>query len=58
MDHKTDQLLAVIRDTLPAVWWAVYSGCIDKGFTPEQAMQLVLTHTIHYKHIYGGDSTE
>lgn len=36
-----DQMLANIRDMVPAVWWALYSGSVEKGFTPEQAMDLL-----------------
>ena len=39
-----DQDLAKLRDMLPAVWWAIYSGCIDKGFSKEQALLLVIAY--------------
>lgn len=37
-----DQELAQLRDAIPAIWWAVYTGCVEKGFTPDQALQLTI----------------
>lgn len=37
-----DQELANIRDTLPSLYWALYTGCLEKGFTSAQAMQIVI----------------
>lgn len=36
-----DQQLAELRDTLPRMWWAMYQGAIDAGFTEKQAFTLV-----------------
>lgn len=38
---KFDQTIAEVRDRLPALWWALYIGCIEKGFTADQAMVLL-----------------
>lgn len=40
---QRDQDLATIRDSLPAMWWSLYQGCIDAGFTETDAMKLVRT---------------
>jgi hypothetical protein len=39
---QLDQHLANLRDNLPAFYWALYTGSVDKGFTAEQAMQIVV----------------
>lgn len=39
---RTDQNLAQIRDAVPSLWWAIYSGCIQQGFLEEQALRLVI----------------
>lgn len=39
---KMDQDLAKFRDSAPAMYWALYSGCLEKGFTPDQAMRIVV----------------
>lgn len=44
--HDTEQMLAGIRDTIPRVWWAVYSGLIAAGFTPGQAFVLLQTYVL------------
>jgi len=36
-----EQQHAEIRDVLPGCWWAIYSGCIGKGFSPSQAFELL-----------------
>ncbi len=36
-----DRKLAELRDFLPALWWALYSGCLEKGFSEIQALELV-----------------
>lgn len=37
-----DQNAAKLRESLPTMWWAVYSGCVDKGFTAEQSLVILL----------------
>lgn len=39
---EIDQALAHLRDATPGIWWALYSGCLEKGFNPEQALKLVM----------------
>lgn len=39
-----DQVLAEVRDKVPALWWALYSGCLEQGFNPLQAIELVKTY--------------
>ncbi len=41
MDSKQDQELAKMRDGLPGVWWALYVGCIQKGFDTKQSMSIL-----------------
>lgn len=36
-----DQILAEIRDSIPGLWWALYSGCLEAGFSEYQAFELV-----------------
>lgn len=38
---KFDRDMAEIREKLPAAWWALYIGSLDKGFTQQQSMTLV-----------------
>lgn len=38
-----EQELAKMRDTLPRIWWALYVGCTEAGFTQEQSLSLVQT---------------
>ena len=40
--HEMDQMLAQIKEELPKMYWAIYTGCIDEGFTEVQALQIVL----------------
>lgn len=40
MNPSQDQHLAVLRDGLPPLWYAVYRGCIQAGFTTNQAWML------------------
>lgn len=41
---EMDQALAQVRDTLPALWWALHAGMLEKGFSTEQAMRLLEVH--------------
>ena len=41
-----DQKLAEHREILPGIWWALYSGSVEKGFSEEQAMDLLKTHIL------------
>ena len=36
-----DELFASIRDRMPPLWWALYTGSREAGFTDEQALILV-----------------
>jgi hypothetical protein len=38
-----DQQVASIRDELPSCWWALYKGCMEKGFSEIQALELLKT---------------
>lgn len=38
---NTEQELASMRDGLPPVWWALYRGSTDTGFTKEEALYLL-----------------
>jgi hypothetical protein len=39
--QKADQDFAKIRDGIPAVWWALYTGCKERGFSDQQSFALV-----------------
>lgn len=43
---KFDQEIASMRDSLPTIWWALYSGAVDKGFTTSQALALTQTYQL------------
>jgi hypothetical protein len=38
-----DQAAAEIGDNLPKFWFRIYRGCVEAGFTQEQAFRLLLT---------------
>jgi hypothetical protein len=44
--HAIDQLVSSLGDFYPKCWWSLYTGCVNEGFTQEQAFAL-LTHYIH-----------
>lgn len=39
--QELDQSAAEMKEALPMAWWALYSGCLEKGFDGRQAMDLV-----------------
>lgn len=41
---EMDQAMAAARDILPAMWWAIFNGCKNVGFTPAQAMNLTMCY--------------
>jgi hypothetical protein len=42
MDYsKLDQNLARLADTFPPHWYRLYAGCVEAGFTDEQAMEIL-----------------
>lgn len=41
--HEFEQSSQAMVDNLPALWWGLYSRCVEQGFTKEQAMTCVLT---------------
>lgn len=43
MAGENDQVAASIRDQFPPVWWGLYTGCMERGFTEKQAFALVTT---------------
>lgn len=43
---KFDQAAAQLRDTLPPLWYGLYQGCIDAGFSHAQAFCLVQTYVL------------
>ena len=45
-NNELDQHLSMMRDQMPAVWWAMYQGCLDKGFDKYQSMNLLQTWII------------
>jgi hypothetical protein len=38
-----DQEMARVRDHLPRMWWSVYQGCREAGFSETQSMALLQT---------------
>ena len=30
----------------PAMWWDIFNGCLEKGFTDKQAMELLKTYIL------------
>lgn len=43
---EIDQLMASLRDFIPAGWRAVYNGCLAQGFDEVQAFQLLQTYIL------------
>lgn len=41
---QLDQSAAALKELMPTMWWAVYSGCVNKGFTPDQAIKLTVAY--------------
>lgn len=37
-----EQELAKLRDGLPPIWWAIYTGCLEQGFDRDQSLRLVV----------------
>lgn len=52
-----DQMLANMRDVLPSMWWSVYVGCTDKGFSPAQALELTKTYITASTPRFSSDSS-
>jgi hypothetical protein len=44
IDPSLDQMAAQLREVFPAMWWALYSGMLEKGFTAEQSLDLLKTY--------------
>lgn len=40
------QSLAGINEVMPAMWWCLYSGCLEQGFSPMQSLLLVQTQIL------------
>jgi hypothetical protein len=40
MDAKFEQEIASVRDGLPRVWWGLCVGCLQAGFSKDQALAL------------------
>lgn len=41
-DAEFDQQLAETRDRLPRIWWALYQGNLEVGFSEAQALRLTI----------------
>lgn len=39
-----EQALAELTEVFPSLWWQLYTGCREQGFSAEQAMDLVKTY--------------
>lgn len=50
MDDRTraeiDQGLAAARETITALWWSMFVGAKEKGFSEQQAIDLVKTYIL------------
>lgn len=40
---ELDQEASMLCESLPSLWWGLYKGCKYKGFSEEQALELVKT---------------
>lgn len=40
---EIEQAAAEVRDGLTTLWWGMYTGCLERGFTEAQAMSLLMT---------------
>lgn len=38
-----DQAMKLMAESLPPFWRELYKGCIDQGFRPDDALELVKT---------------
>jgi len=47
--HEIEQHAANLRAILPPLWFGIYQGCREAGFTEENAMRCVTAY-IHAKH--------
>jgi len=36
-----DQSIAALSEMLPDLWWGLFQGCVEKGFSEEQAIELI-----------------
>lgn len=43
---ETDQAIASVGYLYPSLWWNLYQGCKDKGFSETQAMELVKAYIL------------
>ena len=41
-----DQVNAEIRDSIPPMLWAMYTGSIEAGFTERQSMAIVTAYVL------------
>ena len=39
--QEYDQDAACLADVLPKMWWGLYRGCMEEGFTREESLMLV-----------------
>lgn len=37
-----------VRELFPPIWWGLYVGLQEQGFTKDQALQLVKTYILAY----------
>lgn len=45
-NKELEEALVNMREVLPRGWWAVYAGCVQAGFTPNQAFGLTTTYIL------------
>jgi hypothetical protein len=41
MSNEDEQARASFRDGLPPMWWNLYQGCLQTGFSEKQGMWLL-----------------
>lgn len=39
-----DRAMSYLADTLPPLWWNLYKGCYESGFSPTESFQIVQTY--------------
>lgn len=44
--HDMEQATAAMRDMMPALWYGLYRGCVEKGFNPDQAIHMVYAYIL------------
>ena len=57
MIAETDQLMAYLRDAPPRILWNFFTGCMEKGFTRTEALELSKVLTAQFATIVFPNNT-